>query len=174
MGVTLKSKKLAAISLAASFLITGAVTSSPVAAADCVDGLRGRERVLIHNFHIEAEPERKVYLVGETAVVNGTITRPAREDPAGGGVEYDPPESEPAGDVNVGIGLESGDSFRFGFGVTDADGKVDLKIKLDEDTEPGTVNIRIYAWKRQVDTPCLIVDEYGYRAYDNMFRIVGA
>ncbi len=141
------------------------MTAGTAAAAPCT------EQINVLSFHIKATPERPVYLVGETAVIDVTVTRPAHEDPATGGIELDPPASEPAADIYVGAGVQVGDSFLLGFGVTNDKGKAEIEIDLDE-VEAGDADVGIYAWKDVVRTPCLTVREYGFRYYEDMFRIV--
>ncbi len=152
---------LAVTTVAASFLLA---PSGPAAAHPC-------EQINVLAFHIEAKPERDAYSVGETAVIKVKVTRPAHEDPAGNGIDLDPPESEAAADINVGAGFHVGDSFFFGFGVTNDKGKTELEGDIEEGTDSGEVDVDIYAWNDVVRTPCLIVREYGYRHYEDMFRI---
>ena len=157
-------KKLAAATLAASFLLSLS-PAAPAAATDC-------EQVNVRAFHIEAKAARPVYVIGEKAVIHTTVTRPAREDPAGAGIELDPPHEDPAPDVNVGVGLEVGRDFLFGFGVTDEKGKVDVEIDLESGTQSGEATAHIYAWKDVVQTPCLTIRDFGFRTYEDMFRVV--
>ena len=157
-------KKLAATVTAASFLLSLS-TSAPAAPAHC-------ELVAVRAFHIEAKVDRPVYLVGEKPVIHTTVTRPAREDPAGYGVELDPPREEPAPDINVGAGIRVRDSWLFGFGVSNEKGKTDLEVDLQPDMNAGMADVDIYAWRDTVQTPCLTIREYGYRKYEDMFRVV--
>ncbi|HET7482991.1 MAG TPA: hypothetical protein VFK89_09035 [Actinomycetota bacterium] len=130
------------------------------------------ETVVIRDFTVDMKVDKKVWKVGETVLIHSTVTRPAHEDPAGQGIQLDPPASEPAGNVNMGIGLRVGDVFLFGSGITDADGKVDVKVKLKPYTKPGAAAVDGYAWNRVASTPCLNVEENGYTHVDNMFTVV--
>ena len=166
MGGTLKSltRKLAAFSIAASFLLS---VAAPTSASE-----EACEQVHVLAFHIEAKPDRPVYLVGEKAVIHATVTRPAHEDPAGLGIEFEPPHSEPAANINIGAALMTGDNtFLFGFAVTNDKGKADIKIDLDK-SEAGMADVDIYAWNDVLRIPCLTVREYGHRYYEDMFGIV--
>ena len=165
-GRTVILKKLAAISLAASFLLIGRADAEPLGAQP------GCEIVNVLAFHVEAKPDKPVYVVGEKATIHVTVTRPAREDPAGQGVELDPPESEPAEGINVGIAIMSGNTWTFGFEVTDAKGKTDVKIPIEPHLKGGEVTANVYAWRDTVQTACLTVREYGYRRYEKFFRVV--
>ena len=158
------TRKLAALSIAASFLFAVAAPTS-ADESHC-------EQVNVLAFHIEAKPGRPVYLVGEKAVIHTTVTRPAHEDPAGNGIEIDPPNSEPVADIYVGAAMHTGDnSFAYGLGITNGKGKVDIQIPLKA-IETGEADVYIYAWRDTVRTPCLTVREYGYRYYEDMFRVV--
>ena len=159
-------KKLAAVTLSASFLLSLSA-SAPAAPAGC-------ELVTVKAFHIEAKVERPVYLAGEKAVIHTTVTRPAREDPAGQGIELDPPQEEPASDINVGVGVDVGGAWLFGLGVTNEKGKTDLAVDLDLDsrTDGGEATANIYAWRDIVQTPCLTIREFGFRTYEDLFRVV--
>lgn len=159
------TKKLAVICIAASFL-------SPIEESSATPAEPCSERVNVLAFHIQAKPDRPVYVRGEKAIIHATVTRPAHEDPAGGGNEIDPPGSQPAEDIYVGTGVHVGDDYVFGFGVTDEKGKAELEVKIDDDGDKGEADVDIYAWKDAVRTPCLTIREYGYRHYKDMFRIV--
>ena len=115
-----------------------------------------------------------MYLVGETALIHVKVTRPAHEDPAGEGIELDPPKSEPARDIYVGAGIHDdvGNTFLFGFAVTNEKGKATLEIELEEGTDPGEVTADFYAWKDVVRAPCLTIREFGFRTYEKFFRVV--
>ena len=129
------------------------------------------EVVSLRTFHLVVEADKPSYKVGETAVINVTVTRPAHEDPAGQGIPMEPPTSEPAPDVNVGIGLRVGDVFLFGHALTNADGLAAVKIKLKDYTPAGKAMVDAYAWKTVQETPCLKVEENGYVSKPNLFTV---
>ena len=130
------------------------------------------ETVVIRSFYVEMKVDKPVWKIGETVIIHSTVTRPAHEDPAGQHIEIDPPQSEPAAGVNMGIGLRVGDVFLFGSGITDENGKVDVKVKLKPYTTPGNASVDGYAWNRVASTPCLNVEENGYTHIDNMFKVI--
>ena len=132
----------------------------------------GCEIVHIHAFHIEAKPDKPVYLVGEKATIDVTVTRPAREDPGGLGVEWDPPESEPVEGIYVGVAAFSEETWIFGFAVTNARGKAEVKLPIDPHFKGGEVTANVYAWRDTVQNACLTVREYGSRRYNEFFRVV--
>ncbi len=130
------------------------------------------EVVSLRTYHLVVKADKRAYQVGEVAKVNVTVTRPAHEDPVGAGIEQEPPESFPAEDVNVGIGLRVGDVFLFGHSVTDSDGFAQVKIKIKDYTPAGKASADAYAWKMAVDTPCARVEENGYTQKSGLFNVL--
>lgn len=129
------------------------------------------EVVGVRTFHLEVKALKKAYKVGETAKIQVVVTRPAHEDPAGIGVQVDPPESFPAEDVNVGMGLRIGDVFLFGHAVSDENGKAVVKIQIKSYTPAGRVTADAFAWRTAADTTCAKVEEHGYRSMPNLFTV---
>ena len=129
------------------------------------------ETIALRTFHLVIESKKKTYKVGETAIIHATVTRPAHEDPLQLGVTFDPPESFPAEGVNVGIGVRVGDVFLFGFDITDANGEADIKVKIQPYTSPGTALVDAFSWERQLETPCLTVEENGYTFAPGLFKV---
>ena len=155
-----------------------ATTSGVGASVPCSTGqVRGMmrdgemETVALRTFTLELESAKPTYRIGETAIVHARVTRPADEDPLQLGVPLDSPEQYGAADVNVGVGLRIGDVFLFGFGVPDANGEVDVKVKLKSYTTPGTAMADGFAWKRQFESPCANVEENGYIFFPNAFKV---
>lgn len=146
---------------------TLAFPTLPASASPC----GGIEVVSLTTFHLDIAPAKPVYEVGQTAVFNVTITRPAHEDPAGQGIEVPPPRSFPAADVPVGIGLVVEDVYLWGLGRTDAAGKTSIKVPLRSYTPAGVAQARAFAQKTVVDSPCLTVNEIGYRPMPDAFRV---
>lgn len=159
---------LAVTLIAASSLFPGAAA----ARATCTEAHDHAERVVLYTFHVVAESEKPVYAIGENAVLHVKVTRPAHKDPADLGIEIEPPHSEPVADVSVGVGAYVGDTFLIGYGITDDKGKADIKIKLKNYVETGSADVDFYAWKRAFTSTCVIVDEIGYRSYEDMFTVV--
>lgn len=151
--------------LIASVLTTGAL--SPVSAAGC----GAMETVSLKTFKIEAKPRKKHYRVGETIIFDAKVVRPNDDDPLGLGVPMDGVEKQPAEEVNIGAGLIIDDVFLSGFAVTDEKGKATIKIKVEKYAKPGTADAAFYAWKVQVDTPCLRVEENGFRPYPEALHV---
>lgn len=130
------------------------------------------ETISLRTYHVVIKSDKEVYAVGETAKIHVKVTRPAHEDPLNLGIPIDPPVSEPAEGVNVGLGLRVGDVFLPGFGITDAKGEVDIGIKLPPYTPTGSATADGYAWQEQVKTTCLTIQENGYRQEPRLFKVV--
>jgi hypothetical protein len=153
--------------LASAALVGTLVTAAPSSAVPC----GSMETVALKTFYLEVKAAKKVYKVGQTAVINVNVTRPSDQDPVGMGVPMERPVTEPASDVNVGIGLRVGDVFLFGYGLTNGKGDTAVKVKIESWTPPGTGIADIFAWQIQLDTPCLRVEENGYRQTPGIFKV---
>lgn len=161
--------------LAGSLSFASASTAQACSSSGVRAGLRSGallETFGLRTFHLEVEPDKRRYKVGQTAKVHVIVTRPAHEDPLGQGIPLDPPQSFPAEDVNVGIGLRIGDVFLFGHDVTDAEGHALVKIKIASYAPAGKAMADAYAWKTQFDSPCARVEENGYTQIPNIFTIL--
>lgn len=163
----------------ATALLSGLLAFGPAAPAQACSsrGVRTMLRsgaievVGLRTYHLVVEADKPSYKVGDTAVINVTVTRPAHEDPLGQGIPMDPPESFPAENVNVGIGLRIGDVFLFGHALTNADGLAKVKIDIKSYTPAGKASADAYAWKTVQDTPCAKVEENGYTSKPDLFRV---
>jgi hypothetical protein len=161
--------------LAAPAHATNAGVSAPVPCyrGEVRDGMRSgaMETIALRTFRVEMESAKPTYRIGETAILHARVTRPADEDPLQLGVPLDSPEQYAAADVSVGVGLRIGDVFLFGFGITDANGEVDIKVKLKSYTPTGSALADSFAWKRQVETPCANLEENGYTFFPDAFKV---
>ena len=129
------------------------------------------EVVSLRTYHLVVEADKPAYKIGDTAVVNVTVTRPAHEDPLGQGIPIEPAESYPAEEVNVGIGLRIGEVFLFGHALTNAEGLAKVKIDIKDYTPAGKASADAYAWKTVQETPCAKVEENGYTSKPNLFTV---
>jgi hypothetical protein len=128
--------------------------------------------VQIKTFYVTIKPASKSYSVGDTVKVAALVTRPAHEDPLNNGVKFDPPASAPASDVNVGIGLHiSNKVYLPGFGITDANGKVTVSIKLPSYTPAGVASVDAFAYKNDAEAPCFTLQENGFTTMPNAFTV---
>lgn len=139
--------------------------------AGVVTTSNGMEQVSLLTLNIEVADVKPVYKIGETAKIDVTVTRPAKEDPLGNGVPMDRPYVEPAEGVIVGVGLHIGRVFLPGAALTGADGVAHIKIKIESYAPAGQwADTSVYAWKVLQETTCASVQEYGYRSMPHMFK----
>ena len=130
------------------------------------------EQVQLKTLKLEASPAKSAYKIGEVAKFNALVTRPADEDPLGQGIPMDRPYVTPAEGISIGVGLLfNGNVFLPGFGVTDENGKVTLKVKIMDYVKPGTVHASFFAWKTMADLPCARIDETGYLPIPDIITI---
>jgi hypothetical protein len=117
----------------------------------------------VHAFHVAAEWDRSpaVYRRSEAAKIVVTVTRPAHEDPAGGGVPIDPPQSLPEAGVSVWSSVVTTRwPWPYGAGVTDANGQVRLRMPM-KDGKPGTYDVSHYVEKWTNQGGCPDIQEWG-------------
>ena len=173
-GMRRRTALTLAIALLAGLLALGPATSAQACSSRGVRTMLrsgALEVVSLRTYHLVVEADKPSYKVGDTAVINVTVTRPAHEDPLGQGIPVDPPESFPAEEVNVGIGLRVGDVFLFGHALTNADGLAKVKIQIKDYTPAGKASADAYAWKTVQETPCAKVEENGYTNAPNLFTV---
>ncbi|MDQ3940394.1 MAG: hypothetical protein M3238_03475 [Actinomycetota bacterium] len=152
--------------IAATLVAAGLVALAPSPAYAC----GGVEQITLRMFNLDVTPP-KVAKIGTTITVKVVVTRPAKEDPAGQGIPMERPLVEPAPEVIVGVGLSIGNVFLPGAAITNEDGIAKVKIIM-QDYAPANKNVdmSIYAWKILQQTPCLTVQEDGYKVMPDAFR----
>jgi hypothetical protein len=136
-----------------------------------LSGQRSMETVSLRDFWIEASVKKKTYKIGDTIQFPVNVSRPAEQDPFGGGVPTDAGSLGPVEEASVGAGVLIGDVFLPGFGITDANGDTVLKVKIENYVKPGVADVAFYSWKIVQDTPCLRIEENGFRAFSRMFTV---
>ena len=153
-----------------------AATTEDCAPADVRRMMRNGEleTIVLRTFNVSLKADKKVYKVGQTALVHATVTRPAHEDPLGLGFGWEPFTTFPAENVNVGIGLRVRDVFLFGFAVTDAAGNAHIKIPIKRYAPAGKAIADGFAWKRQAEAPCASLEENGYTSVPGLFEVARA
>lgn len=130
----------------------------------------GMEQITLRTFHLDVTPP-KVAEIGSTVTVKVVVTRPAKEDPLGQGIPMERPYVEPASDVIVGVGLSIGNVFLPGAAITDQKGLAKVKIIMQNYAPADKkVDMSVYAWKILQQTPCLTVQEEGYKVLPDAFR----
>ena len=140
-------------------------------ALNVLSGQRSMETVSLRDFWIEPDIKKKTYKIGETVQFPVNVSRPADQDPFNLGISMDAGSLGPVEEASVGVGVLVGDVFLPGFGITDANGDTLLKVKLENYVKPGIADVAFYSWKIVQDTPCLRVEENGFRAVARMFKV---
>lgn len=123
----------------------------------------------IKNFKVEAKWQKPSAKIGTVAKMDVLVTRTAEEDPATGEpwITGSRPSEEPVAEVSVGVGLLINDVFFAAGGLTDAEGKLTVKMKIEDYAKPGTGITRVFAKKDRTppDFPSsacrVVVYEYG-------------
>lgn len=97
--------------------------------------------------------------------------RPAPYDPAGQGQQVPTVVSAPAAEVYTGVGVEIGDDFAYGMGITDAQGRAVVEVDLPKYLKPGKAMVSIFSWKQVASLPCVVVSEIGYTVQQDAFTV---
>lgn len=126
-------------------------------------------------FHVEMDKTKATYRIGEVVKMRLTVTRPAKEDPAGQGTPMDRPYVEPVEGADIAIGTEVGDVYLSGAGKTGSDGTAEVKIKIENYAPPGEwATTGVFARKVVVSSPCATIEEYGHTQVRRQFRTTDA
>jgi hypothetical protein len=159
--------------LVASLAATALGVASPSALACTAQ--KNDVTIPVRTFHVEAAWAKKTYRVGQTATLNVTVTRPSHQDPVtdeGHDLPVEPPVAVPADQVTVGVGLYIGQVFLSGGGVTDAEGKLTAKVKIEKYAKPGPAAATVYAYKKYLtDTRCVYLQEFAYVRMPEAFKV---
>lgn len=153
--------------LGASLIGSSLVATSPAASACTM------EYVATTTMTVDIDSFEKSYRRGDVVKVKVTVSRPAEEDPVGLGVGFEPPTSQPAAEVNVGVGISVGRVFLPGYGFTNAEGRVVVPIRIERYTPLKTAYVRAYAYKTVLETTCLTLEEQGFRTVPDAFKVSG-
>lgn len=165
-----------AISLCVAAVAALTVTATPIAPAQAAAGAcRARSSgssmvTRFRTFTVKARPLKTTYPADGTAVVEVTVTRPGEEDPLNNGVPLNSPVSLPAEDVDVSVGLYRGNFYMYGVGITDAEGKALIKIKLNPYAPAGSAIGEAGARKYYNRGGCPDIEEEGFAYYPRFFR----
>jgi hypothetical protein len=108
-------------------------------------------------------------------VLDITVTRPSHQDPVtdeGNDLPVAPPAAAPGDQVTVGVGLYIGQVFLSGGGVSDAQGQVTAKIKIEKYAKPGLAAATVFAYKRYLtETRCVYLQEFAYLRMPEAFKV---
>lgn len=158
--------------LTAFALVTGVLAIAPAAQAKLACASTNLEFVYLTTFKLDVKmPSTKPYSPGQKVPFPTTVTRPAEEDPVGQGISTPRPYVEPAPDVPVVIVAFADDVLLIDYKLTDANGKVDLALKLPKYMPEGPVAARIYAQKLLQDTNCVTIYEVGELTLGHAFHV---
>lgn len=127
--------------------------------------------VQLQTLSVRASVPKLTYRVGDRVTVKVHVTRPGRGDPLGQGIGIDPPASMDATGASIGIGVLVKDVVLYGAGRTDDHGRATVRVPLAGYTPSGTAAVTAFAWRRDAQTPCLIVEEDGYTHVSHAFGV---
>ncbi len=129
----------------------------------------------IFSLDVKAKPESKTYRIGENALIDVTVKRPADHNPVDPSLPWlPPPRKDPAPDVIVGVSLSVGEfSFFTGGGITGENGKTRVKIKIRSYSETGPASLSVFAFKTAFEDPaqCFILQEQGFYQERNALTV---
>lgn len=160
-------RKRAALVLVVS-LVGALFSGAPSVSAK---GCSSEETIPVHTLNMKVKYRSGTYRPGDAVKFKVTVTRPGDEDPLGQGIEIgDPPVSFPAEGVSVGLGARIGDVFLFDFGITNAEGKTTVRMKIPSYAPNGSATI--YG-QSTVDypAPCFIIREVDYYTKARAYRV---
>ena len=159
-----RSKLSKLIAPVAAVALMGSLLAAPASA-----GTSGGTRaacssavLVLRTFNVVAVPSKKKLKPGDKFTVEVTVTRPAKEDPVGQGLEFEPPTSLPAEGVTVGLSVWVGErTYFWQVGMTDAEGKSILKVKVPANAEAGKALASASA-RHWIKSDCPDILEDGY------------
>ena len=164
-------KRLTGI-LAAFGLVTGMLAMAPAAEAKLACASTNLEFVYLKTFKLDVkQPKKTPYSPGDKVPFPTVVTRPAEEDPLGQGISTPRPYVEPAADVPVVIVAFAKDVLLIDYKLTDANGKVNLALKLPKYMPEGPVSARLYAQKLLADSNCITIYETGEVTLGHAFHV---
>ena len=141
------------IALCAALVSGMVVAGGATALADC------QETIYVDAYEVELEPRRDTYRIGQTALIEGTVTRTDTGAPVAGAdfFVYIPPTRK---------------GFVFGWAESDAAGHALLRMKLKRgEVNTGPAKIVGRAQQQRADATCARVVEYGELHLERAFTI---
>lgn len=158
--------------LAAFGLVAGMLAMAPAAEAKVACASSNLEFVYLETYKLDVKtPSKASYSPGDKVLFPTTVTRPAERDPLGQGISTPRPYVEPAADVPVVIVAFADDVLLIDYKLTDANGKVNLALKLPKHMPGGPVSARLYAQKLLADTNCVAIYETGEVTMGQAFHV---
>ena len=111
----------------------------------------------VESFEVTARPHRRVYRIGQTAVVDISVK--------------DSLTGAPVTDVDAGLFIRREDKAIYGYGKTNAEGRTTVSIPLRRSSvRPGWIRVWVVAYE-PITTPAYCTGRYGEREYKRFFRI---
>ena len=166
--VMARSKLSKLIAPVAAVALMGSLLAAPASAGTSAGGAEAAcssAVLVLRTFRVVATPSKTNVKPGDKFTVDVTVTRPAPEDPVGQGVTFEPPTSVPAENATVGISIWVGErTYFWQIGMTDAEGKDTLKLKVPANAETGKALASVSA-RYWVKSDCPDILEDGYTNY---------
>lgn len=157
--------------IASLALTAGMLAMAPAAEAKLACASANLEFIYLTTFKLDVKMPTGKFKPGDKVPFPTTVTRPAEEDPLGQGIQTPRPHVEPAPDVPVVIVAFADDVLLIDYKLTDANGKVNLALKLPKYMPEGPVSARIYAQKLLQDTNCITIYEVGELTLGHAFHV---
>jgi hypothetical protein len=167
-----RSKLTKLIAPVAALALMGSLLAAPASATASKEGGACSAAVLVlRSLYVTAVPSKKTVKPGEKFTVDVTVTRPAHEDPVGNGMSFEPPTSLPAEDITVGLSIWVGErTYFWQIGLTDAEGKDTLNLKVPANAEGGKALASASA-RHWIKSDCPDILEDGYTNYVNFVTV---
>ena len=169
-----RSKLSKLVAPVAAVALLGSLLAAPASAGTSggAETACSSAALVLRTLHVEATPSKTKVRPGDKFTVDVTVTRPAHEDPMGQGLEFEPPASLPAEGVTVGLSVWVGERTYFlQIGMTDANGKDTLKLKVPANAESGKALASASA-RNWIKSDCPDILEDGYTNYLNFVTIL--
>lgn len=169
-----RSKLSKLIAPVAAVALIGSLLAAPASAgtSDTTETACSSAVLVLRSLNVVATPSKTKVKPGEKFTVDVTVTRPASEDPVGQGVTFEPPMSVPAENITVGISVWVGKrTYFWQVGVTDAEGKDTLTLKVPAGSESGKALASV-SGRRWIKSDCPDILEDGYTNYVNFVTVL--
>lgn len=168
-----RTKRIKLVALLAGLSVISSLTASAAVAEPAATSAGCSQNVLVlRSLNVEAHPAKTVVRRGEKVKVHVIVTRPAKEDPVGQGIELEPPASAPAENVTVGLSVWVGKrTYFWQVGLTDAKGEDELTLTVPKNAELGDA-LGAASGRRWIKSDCPDILEDGYTTYPTFLKVV--
>lgn len=142
----------------AQVLVGGSAYAGPAPASDTCSS---NDDISLETLEVAVETARRVYRPGQSVTLTVTVNRHVHGTPL----------SAPAEDITVlSLGTTEG-IMMVGSGITDSDGRTEVKLRIPKSEPAGWVEGFTFASRSVAQAPCLHADEYGSIRQKRLFRI---